>query len=231
MSRRLITEDPSKNHNQLTTTGPYAGTLSAFKTGTILRSRYLHLFHSRKNGTKTTFWASDSERVIESARLFASRFWGLDWSSDDARLKIIPETSDLGADTLTPGDTCAAYIGDRDFGHAYGYKQLFAFRDTYLPAISAQLHIQNPGISFTNSEIYSMQEMCGFETLVRGGSPWCDVFTHEEWRNFEYARDVKHFYTAGPGNQFGPAMGWLWLNATANLLIEGPNSGRLFFSL
>lgn len=231
MSRWLITEDPSKNHGQLTTTRPHAGTLSAFRTGTNLRSRYLHLLPSSKDGTKTIFLASDSERVIESARLFASGFWGLDWSFEYAQLDIIPEISNLGANTLTPGDTCAAYLGDVDFGHAYGYKQLFAFRDTYLPAISARLRIQNPGINFTNSEIYSMQEMCGFEILVRGGSPWCDVFTLEEWRDFEYARDIKHFYTAGPGNRFAPAMGWLWVNPTANLLNEGPASGRLFFSL
>ncbi len=75
-----------------------------------------------------------------------------------------------------------------------------------------------------------MQELCGFETLVRGSSPWCDVFTHADWRNFEYARDVIHFYRAGPGNAFGPVMGWLWLNATATLLAEGPGAGPLFFS-
>ena len=76
-----------------------------------------------------------------------------------------------------------------------------------------------------------MQEMCGFETLVRGSSPWCDVFSHEDWRNFEYARDVIHYYRAGSGNPFGAVMGWLWLNATANLLEAGPGAGTLFFSL
>ena len=34
-----------------------------------------------------------------------------------------------------------------------------------------------------------------------------------------------------PGNPYGPALGWLWLNATANLLAEGPSAGPLFFSL
>ncbi len=76
-----------------------------------------------------------------------------------------------------------------------------------------------------------MQEMCGFETLARGSSPWCDVFTHEDWLNFEYARDVIHYYRAGPGNRFGAPMGWLWLNATASLLEKGPDAGKLFFSL
>lgn len=76
-----------------------------------------------------------------------------------------------------------------------------------------------------------MQELCGFETLVRGNSPWCDAFHHKDWLNFEYARDILHYYRAGPGNRFALAMGWLWLNATARLLEIGPSAGKLFFSL
>ncbi|OMP84662.1 3-phytase B [Diplodia seriata] len=76
-----------------------------------------------------------------------------------------------------------------------------------------------------------MQEMCGFETTVRGSSAWCNVFSRDEWLSFEYARDVIHFYRAGPGNRFGALMGWLWLNATTSLLLEGPSAGPFFFSL
>jgi acid phosphatase len=76
-----------------------------------------------------------------------------------------------------------------------------------------------------------MQLLCGFETIAKGSSPWCDVFTKDEWEGFEYARDIIHYYRAGPGNPYSASMGWLWLNVTANLLREGPSSGPLFFSL
>lgn len=223
--------DPSVSHNQLTTTSPYAGTLSAFRTGTMLRSRYSHLIRAPEGAKKINFWASDSQRVIETAKYFATGLFGLSWAEKYAQLHIIPETSDLGGDTLTPGDTCHAYQCDKELGRGHGYKQLWKFRDTYLPDISARLHSQNPSLRFTNSEVYSMQEMCGFETLARGSSPWCDVFTHEDWLNFEYARDVLHYYRTGPGNVYSAAMGWLFLNATANILEEGPDAGTLFFSL
>lgn len=76
-----------------------------------------------------------------------------------------------------------------------------------------------------------MQEICGFETLARGSSPWCKVFTQEEWLQFEYARDVIHYFRTGPGNPYGMAMGWLWLNTTANLIHLGPEvAGPIFFS-
>ncbi|KAI4204945.1 MAG: hypothetical protein LQ350_000797 [Teloschistes chrysophthalmus] len=223
--------DPSAEHDQLTTTGPYAGTLSAFAAGTRLRSRYRNLLPSSSLPRPVHFWASDSNRVIETARYFATGFFGLDWDSRQAaKLHIIPETPDLGADTLTPGDTCLKYREDLLTGHDYGLIQLSNFRSAYLPPVSARFEKQTPGIKFTDGELYSMQEMCGFETLVRGSSPWCNAFTHDDWLNFEYARDIIHYYRAGPGNKYGAVMGWLWLNATANLLAEGPDAGRLFFS-
>ncbi|KAI7342076.1 hypothetical protein KC336_g23272, partial [Hortaea werneckii] len=108
---------------------------------------------------------------------------------------------------------------------------LYEWRSHYLPPIVARLQRENPGISFTEAHVYSMQELCGFETIALGSSPWCDVFTKEELEDFEYARDLLHYYKAGPGNPYSGAMGMLWLNATANLLKEGPEkAGSLFLS-
>ncbi|MCJ1467225.1 acid phosphatase pho5 [Pseudocyphellaria aurata] len=225
---KYFSNDPSSHHGQLTTTGPYAGDLTASRTGDKLRTRYSHLLPLR-GSPPVNLWASDCNRVIETARFFSKGFFGGDWASK-AKLHVIAETSDLGADTLTPGETCLRYLIDVDHGHDNGARQLVKFRSTYLPSISSRLQKKNPGIVFSNEEIFSMQELCGFEILVRGKSPWCDVFTHDEWLSFEYARDVIHYYRSGPGNPYGPAIGWLWLNATAELLKNGPNSGKLFFS-
>ena len=176
------------------------------------------------------FWASDSQRVIDTARYFGAGFFGLDWQNTTT-LQVIPETADRGGDTLTPGDTCLLYVEDQEEGHDKGYGMLNAFRATYLNATRQRLLKQNPGIEFTDDEVYAMQEMCGFETTVRGTSSWCDVFTREEFLGFEYARDLLHYYRAGPGTKYGAVMGWLWLNATMNLMLEGQESGPLFFSL
>ncbi|KAL1631771.1 hypothetical protein SLS56_004292 [Neofusicoccum ribis] len=221
-----ITSDPQRDFEQLTNTGPFSGVLGAFTNGIRLRTRYHHLLPP---SGKTNFWAGDSPRVIDTARYFAAGFFGLDWQ-DLSTLHVIPETAELGADTLTPGDTCLAYIEDLEYGHDYGARMLAEYRATYLSKVRKRLLQQNPDIEFSDTEIYAMQEMCGFETTVRGSSAWCDVFTKDEWLSFEYARDVIHFYRAGPGNKFGALMGWLWLNATTNLLVEGPSAGPLFFS-
>lgn len=109
---------------------------------------------------------------------------------------------------------------------------LAQFQDIYIPPITKRLLEDHPALGeIGNTEVYSMQEMCGFETMIRGSSPWCDVFTEDDWLNFEYSRDLVHYYRAGPGNSYAGAMGWLWLNATTSLLQVGPAAGTLFLSL
>ena len=228
-----FTPSPSTHHEQLTVTGPYAGTLEAFTTGVKLRTRYDHLLPS--NSTITRLWSCEASRDIATARYFAAGFFGIpsDYDRTPAHpfeLQIIPESPDLGGNTLTPGDTCLQYTTDKEEGHDKGLHNLLRYRSTYLPRIAARLAATNPALPFSEGEIYSMQELCGFETLARGSSPWCAVFSQAEWDAFEYARDVIHYYRAGPGNRYAGAMGWLWLNATTELLAKGPGEGTLWFS-
>ncbi|KAF2859645.1 phosphoglycerate mutase-like protein [Piedraia hortae CBS 480.64] len=223
--------EPAKRFENLVATGPNAGTLEAFATGVKLRTRYEALLWEAIAKNATRLWAGDSNRVIETAKYFSAGFYGIDWEriSD---LKIIPETADQGGNTLTPGRTCRKYRDNEDdYGHDYGVRMLYKWREEYLPPIVRRLAKENPQIVFTQAEVYSMQEICGFESLAKGKSDWCDVFTHKEWEQFEYARDLLHYYRSGEGNPFGVVMGSLWLNSTAYLLEKGPEeAGPLFFS-
>jgi acid phosphatase len=222
-----VTQDD--NLEQLTSTGPFSGTLGSFTTGVRLRTRYKHLL-SRARGSPIRFWASDSQRVIETARHFALGFFGIDYASNrTAAIEIISEGHSLGGNTLTPGRTCPNNKKDTLEGQKKGYNMMGHYRATYTPPIRARLLAQT-GMTFSDQDIYAMQEMCGFETTVRGRSDWCAVFSQDEFLAFEYARDVLHYYRAGPGQKYAATMGWLWLNATTSLLLQGADAGPLFFS-
>ncbi|OAK98246.1 phosphoglycerate mutase-like protein [Phaeosphaeriaceae sp. SRC1lsM3a] len=214
-------------------TGPFSGTLGSFTTGVRLRTRYKHLLSkalSTGSGIPVRFWASDSQRVIETARHFALGFFGIDYQANNtANLQVISEHSSLGADTLTPGRTCLNNKKDKVEGQKKGYNLMGEYRAVYVKPIRKRL-LDQTGMNFSDQDIYAMQEMCGFETTVRGRSDWCDVFTQDEFLSFEYARDLLHYYRAGPGQRYAASMGWLWLNATTNLLLQGPDAGPLFFS-
>lgn len=211
-----------------------SGIITAFSTGVRLRNRYKHLISRslalRPNG-RTTVWATDCPRVKDTASNFILGFWGLeDPEIPRPYLEIIAEDRGAGADTLTPGRTCLANGVDDENGRANGYRMMRQYRATYLPLVRKRLYGQTD-MEFSDDEIYAMQEMCGLEILVRGHSFWCDVFTQDEFLAFEYARDVLHYYRAGPGNKYAATMGWLWLNATTNLLLEGEKEGTMFFTL
>ncbi|KAH8705585.1 histidine phosphatase superfamily [Talaromyces proteolyticus] len=227
-----FTQVPERDFDQLTSTGPYAGTLGAFTTGTRFRTRYGHLLPSQ--GIKTKIWASDSQRVIETAKYFAAGVFGIDWEQmQRAEVEVVPETLDQHTNTLTPGDTCVRYIEDTALGHDYGRNMLAVFQNAYIPLIAHRLVDEENNQAVGNLsalEVYGMQEMCGFESIVRGTSPWCELFTPKEWEHFEYARDLLHYYRGGPGNKYAAAMGLLWLHATGQLLQAGPENGTLFFS-
>ncbi|KAH5224373.1 hypothetical protein HBI62_118900 [Parastagonospora nodorum] len=221
------------NLEQLTSTGPFSGTLGSFTTGVRLRTRYKHLLSkalSSQPDRPIRFWASDSRRVIETSRHFALGFFGINYQlNNTAELQVISEHSSLGADSLTPGRTCLNNKKDTAEGQKKGYDLMGEYRATYIPPIRARLQGQL-AMNLTDQNIYAMQEMCGFETTVRGRSDWCDVFTQDEFLAFEYARDLLHYYRAGPGQKYAASMGWLWLNATTNLLAQGSAAGPLFFS-
>jgi acid phosphatase len=223
-------------------TGPYAGGLGAFTTGVKFRSRYPHLLKASKD-RKVKLWASGSDRVIASARYLTLGLFGLE-ANLSSTVEVIPEAESRGGDTLTPADTCSLYQADPVNGHDSGDIHLAEFQARYLPPVAERIAKdllsmargrRKPELSFEPEEVFSMQEMCGYETSARGRSPWCDVFTRDEWESFEYARDVMHFYRSGPGNKWGSVLGVPWLNATARLLSEAaaaaaPAAGPLFLS-
>lgn len=105
------------------------------------------------------------------------------------------------------------------------------YQPTYLTSVVERLEKENPELEFDVVDAFAMQEMCGFEILVRGSSPWCKVFTAKEWEGFEYGRDIVHYYRSGSGNSYGKGLGFIWLNATATLMnAGGEEAGGAFFS-
>jgi acid phosphatase len=180
-------------------------------------------------------WAGDSRRVIETAQHFALGFLGLDWKAR-ASLHVIPEDLSTGGDTLTLGKACLKYREDVERGREGGYSALAkvtdaTFKDTARRLQSFISSKNSNAFKVSAVDVYNMQELCGFEIMTRGHSPWCDVFTKSEWEHFAYTRDVLHYYRAGPGSKYAHAMGHIYLNATANLMLQGPDAGPLFLSL
>jgi acid phosphatase len=186
------------------------GSLEAQALGVKLSQLYLGFKAPSK------VWTSTAERTVKSAQSFIT---GLVRKTNQTSLIQVPEGKEEGADSLTPYISCPAYSSSR------GSDLFQAFATQYTKPIIARFKNEAPTFNFTSSDIIGMQELCGYETVIRGSSPFCSLslFPPNEWLAFEYANDLMYFQNTGYGNAISGVLGLPWLNATANLLLA-PNS-------
>ncbi|KAM0718900.1 hypothetical protein Q7P37_005972 [Cladosporium fusiforme] len=181
------------------------GKLEASHLGVQMSYRYPELQLPKK------VWASTAERTVISAQSFVR---GIELEEDEIELVEIYEGEESGADSLTPYKACPAYSG------ATGSDQSSEYIETFTKPIISRLNRQAPGFNFTSSDVVGMFQWCGYDTVVRGSSPFCseNLFRPDEWLQFEYAQDIQYFYNSGYGAEYSGAVGYPWFNSTIDLL-------------
>lgn len=181
------------------------GKLEATQLGVQLSFRYPDLNLPKR------VWASTAERTVVSAEALIR---GFEEQEDEIKLVQIYEGKESAADSLTPYKACPAYSS------SYGSEQSSTYVKKYTAPILNRLHTLAPGFNWTSDDVTGMFEWCGYDTVVRGDSPFCSLslFSPDEWLSFEYAQDLMYHYNTGYGNQVSGTLGFPWLNATAALL-------------
>ncbi|KAK7206363.1 histidine phosphatase superfamily [Myxozyma melibiosi] len=222
----------SRQLEQLTVSGKYAGVDRARLAGEKLRGIYGHLIEQQDSNTSaTSIFSCSCDRVVDTADQFATGFFGNDTSFNHV---IVPDRdASRGGDTLTPVKACTRYREDALAGRPNSNTMADLYKLSYLTPTAERLRQIYKSFEFSVSELWTMQELCGFDILATGNedSPWCALFTKREWEQFEYARDLLHYYRTGPGTPYSEVMGYIYLNATSQLLREGPEKvGKIFLS-
>lgn len=201
--------------------GTYAGTTNALRHGAYFRARYESLFNS--NETLPIF-TSNSGRVHLTSKYFARGFLGDDYADDKVKYNIITEDGSQGANSLTP------YAGCKDYNQsAFDYK-VDEYDQTYLKTILKRFQSENPGLNLTSDDVYQLFSWCAFEINVNGTSPFCNLFTTEEYVKYSYNQDLTYFYEHGPGNNLTATIGAPFLNATLQLLKDDKASNKIWLS-
>ncbi|KAI0976450.1 histidine acid phosphatase [Xylaria arbuscula] len=182
------------------------GRVEAAQLGATLSFRYPNL------KLPTHIWTSSAERTEKSAQ---SLVRGLETDDDGIRVISIYESEKAGANSLTPYSSCPAYSSSA------GSDQSSVYLKKFTAPITARLNSLVPEFNFTSNDVYGMMELCGYESVIRGSSPFCnlDLFSPDDWLGWEYTADIMYHYNVGYGNQVSGYVGLPWLNATANLLL------------
>jgi acid phosphatase len=188
------------------------GRLEASHLGVQMSYRYQNL-KLPKN-----VWTSTAERTVVSAKSFVR---GIEEEEDQIKVVEIYEGEESGADSLTPYKACPAYSG------SIGSDQSTEYVKKYTKPIIARLHAQAPGFNWTSADVVGMFQWCGYDTVVRGSSPFCseNLFRPDEWLQFEYAQDLMYHFNSGYGAQYSGAVGYPWVNSTMNLLTADRKDG------
>ncbi|GAW22720.1 hypothetical protein ANO14919_122630 [Xylariales sp. No.14919] len=183
------------------------GRVEAAQLGATLSFRYPNL------RPPTHVWTSSAERTYKSAQ---SLVRGLETDDNGIRVISIYESEKAGANSLTPYKSCPAYSG------AAGSDQQSVYLNKFTAPITARLNALAPEFNFTSNDVYGMMELCGYESVIRGSSPFCDLdlFSPDDWLGWEYTADIQYHYNVGYGSEVSGFVGLPWLNATADLLLS-----------
>ncbi|EGW34445.1 acid phosphatase [Spathaspora passalidarum NRRL Y-27907] len=201
--------------------GPYTGYETAIRAGAAFRAKYGHLYDDSK---KLPIFIAASYRVYETALNFATSFLGEKYSQDKLNKVIISENATMGLNSLVPRWGCPAYKPN-------GNKDLVSkFPTQYLEKIVTRFQKSNPGLNITTDDVSQLFQICAYEMNSRGYSPFCDLFTEDEYVTYGYNQDVFFYYQSGPGGVNSKLAGSVQLNATLNLLKEDNPENKIWLT-
>jgi len=85
-----------------------------------------------------------------------------------------------------------------------GAEEMDEWLGVFAPPVAARLRKAAPGARVGDKDVFNLLAMCPFETLAaERASPFCALFTEDEFRAFEYHGDVEKYYKTGYGEPHG----------------------------
>ncbi|KIJ69719.1 hypothetical protein HYDPIDRAFT_35196 [Hydnomerulius pinastri MD-312] len=177
------------------------GEKQSFDSGSEHYRRYKHLIHSDR---LPFVRASGSDRVVNSAVNWTAGFASASGQTYSPKVAVIISEA-KGSNNTLEDSMCP--------NHHSQDEEADAWRDIFTPAIVDRLNDAVPGAALNNKDVIELMSLCAFETLFHGtASPFCSVFTPEEFQAREYYVDVQKYYDTGYGNPLGPVQGVGYIN-------------------
>lgn len=192
------------------------GRQQLFDLGVSFRINYGELL---KDFTGLPVFRTTSEyRMVQSAENFAAGFFGIpDYQTNYRQLITIEDWYDS-----TLNNTLAPYCEMQNTIGYVGFDVGDKWAEVYLKDALSRISSQIEGLNLTITDVFEMQELCAFETVALGASAFCNLFTEEEWKGYEYYQDLVFWYTYGPGNPTTAAIGIGYVHELVSRLTQTP---------
>lgn len=176
-----------------------------FLLGVEYRELYGHLLNNFTEAkTLPVFRTQSQDRMVKTAENFAAGFFGVPEYLDQVSIEILVETpgvNNSGAAYETCTNSNVASKG------SIGSTVAAQFAVNAFNSTIARLQSQVSGINFTSTDAIAMLQLCSYETHALGYSAFCDLFSEQDFLNYEYYYDLSFYYNNGPGSPVAAAQG------------------------
>lgn len=139
--------------------------------------------------------------MLESCENFLAGFFGLNWRNHADILATV--------DLATTGKSACAKGAEAMLASIE--EPIGVWTESYLKERTAHLQRLAGSYNWTTSDTFHAQSLCPFETISVGYSRFCQLFTYEEWKGYEYLMDIEFAALGGFLSPTGRAQSIYWV--------------------
>jgi hypothetical protein len=204
-----------------------ADLLSVFGQKQMVNSgiQFYHRYQELARHATPFIRSSGQDRVVESAQNWTQGFHNallaaFPSAHDDYPYKIVVISEDAEQNNTLDHGLCTVF---EDLDIAYDAQQQWV--NVFAPSITARLNLNMPGANLTDLDTIHIMDLCPFNTVaspVGKLSPFCGLFTEEEWRSYDYFQSLGKYYGYSWGNPLGATQGVGFTNELIARLTSSP---------
>ena len=197
-----------------------------FASGEAFYYRYQHLAANNLPFIR----ASGQNRVVRSAEKFAKGYHHAN-VADRGSAAAPPQppigvviNEDVESNNTLNIESCPAF--DRTPSSDIGTDAKMTWANRFVPAIRDRLNQDLQGSHLSIEDTIAMMDLCPFETVAGKRppqlSPFCDLFSQDEWESYDYYESLDKYYGHGMGHPLAPTLGVGFVNELIARLTNEP---------
>ena len=163
--------------------------------------------------------SSGQTRVVESAMNFTQGYHDTRVhdkkaiGKDNYPYPIVVLSEDAGMNNTLNHDLCTAFENGPVSDTGNDAQKIW--QEEFASPIVDRLNSDLPGANLTSNDIILFMDLCPFNSIASPTgeiSPFCNLFTEDEWRQYDYFQSLGKYYGYGNGNPLGPTQGVGFVN-------------------
>jgi Histidine phosphatase superfamily (branch 2) len=204
----------------------HSGEQELLHSGRAFYTRYYNLTRKQLPFVR----ASGQDRVVQSAKKFTEGFHDANladkttpWTQPSPSIAVII-SEDLESNNTLSIKSCPAF--SRKPNLDVGLDAITSWAAVFAPAIQERLNKDLIGANLSIEEVIDLMDLCPFESVATPSltppSPFCALFTLEEWKRYDYYQSLGKYYGHGLGNPLAPSLGVGFVNELIARLTNSP---------